>query len=211
MQTLKATRTIPTLGSTLSVVIYKKRPGLYRNEQSSPGRPPVVRGLDAEGLWEQQGDKVTRRPEAMAVEWRETDADFDGMLVDAPAKGHTIALVGRTSDAGVDVYHLKVTLKSGAVRDVLIDAKTMLERKHIGHVTLPPDRKVATTWLFSDFRDVGGLQFPFAIDEDRDAMGQMFAIYVERIELDVPIDDAIFTPPAAPKPPGHEDGGPSDG
>lgn len=198
VQTMKIARTVPTLGATLNLVIYKKRQGLYRSEQTAPGRPTVLRGLDADGLWEFVNDKVTRRPDSMAVELRELDGDIDGMLVDYQAKGHTVVYEGRGTEAGVDVHKLRVTLGSGAIRHVLLDARTMLERKHIGHVTLAPDRKVATTILFHDYREVGGLKFPFAIDEDRDAMGQTYAFYVERIDLDVPVDDAIFHPPAAP-------------
>ena len=39
--------------------------------------------------------------------------------------------------------------------------------------------------------------FPFAIDEDRAAAGQTFAIYVEKIQANVTIDPAAFAPPAA--------------
>jgi hypothetical protein len=200
VQTMKVVRTVATLGATLNIVIHKKRGGFYRSEQTAPGRPPVLRGLDAEGLWELVGGKVTRRPEAMAVELRELDGDIDGPLVDHTSKGHTITYEGRGREAGIEVHRLKVTLKSGATREVLLDAATMLERKHIGQVTLPPDRKVAVTVLFHDYRDVSGLKFPFAIDEDRDAMGQTFAFYVERIDLDVPVDDAMFrVPPSTGK------------
>jgi hypothetical protein len=197
VRTIRMTRTVPTIGATLNVVIYKKRPGFYRSEQSAPGRPQVVRALDETGLWELQGGKVVRRPDAMATELRELDADIDGMLVDYRQKGHTVEYAGRGTEAGVAVHKLNVTLKSGAVRQVLLDAQTMLERKQIGQVTLPPDRRVAVTVLFHDYRDVGGLKFPFAIDEDRDAMGQTFAFYVNEIELDVPLDDAMFRAPAA--------------
>ena len=56
---------------------------------------------------------------------------------------------------------------------------------------------MATAILFHDYRDVNGLKFPFAVDEDRDAMGQTFAFYVDAIELNVPVDDSLFRAPAS--------------
>lgn len=198
--TMRATRTVPTIGATLNLVIYKKRPNLYRSEQSAAGRPPTARVLNGEGLWEVSGDKAAARPEAMAVELRELDGDIDGPLVDYRQKGHVVTWEGLGDEAGVKVHKLLVKLKSGAERRILLDAATLLERKHIGRVTLPPDRVVATTILLHDYRQVGGLYFPFAIDEERDAMGQTFAFYVDKVELNVPVDDALFrTPQGATK------------
>lgn len=191
-------RSVATLGATMNIVLSRKRGGFYRSEQTAPGRPPVVRVLNAEGLWDVVGGKPTKRSDAMAIELREIDGDLDGLLVDHRQKGHSVTYGGRGVDAGVDVHTLLVRLKSGAERRVLLDAATLLERKHIGQVTLPPERVVAATLLFHDYRDVDGLKFPFAIDEDRDAMGQTFAFYVDDIDLNVPLDAALFRAPEAP-------------
>jgi hypothetical protein len=118
------------------------------------------------------------------------------MLVDYRQKGHEVELVGRGVEAGVDSYELKVTLKSGAVRRVFLDAATFLERKQVGQVSLSPDRKVAVEIRYGDYREVRGLHLPFAVDEERDAMGQTFAFYTDGIELDAPLDDALFRVPA---------------
>ena len=90
---------------------------------------------------------------------------------------------------------MTVTLKSGAVRHVYLDAATFLERKHVGTLTLPSG-KVPVVITFSDWRDVDGVKFPFAIDEERDSFPpQTFAIYTERIELNPPVDEALFAMP----------------
>ena len=114
---------------------------------------------------------------------RELDGDFDGFLVDYKAKGHAVEYVGREKAGGIDTHKLKVTLKSGAVRHVYLDAATFLERKQEGTMTLP-DGKVPVIITFGDWRDVDGVKFPFAIDEERVSFPpQTFAIYTERIEL----------------------------
>ncbi len=184
-----------TFGGNIPVTITKKRSGLYRTDQAMPGRPTVIRGLDAAGAWESIDGKVARRPSEQEIEVREFDADFDGMLMDYKAKGHTVTLAGREKTGGIDTYKLTVTLKSGAVRHVYLDAATFLERKHVGTVTLPSG-KVPVVITFSDWRDVEGVKFPFAIDEERDSFPpQTFAIYTERIELNPPVDEAFFAMP----------------
>ena len=44
-----------------------------------------------------------------------------------------------------------------------------------------------------------GVKFPFTVDEDRTGGGitQSFAIYTEKIEVNVPMDDAIFALPGS--------------
>jgi hypothetical protein len=115
ISTLRIVRTYGTFGANIPVTITKKREGLHRTDQSLPGRPTVVRGLDATGAWESINGKVTRRPADQEAELRELDADFDGFLVDYKAKGHAVEYVGRERAGGIDTYKLKVTLKSGAV------------------------------------------------------------------------------------------------
>ncbi len=53
-------------------------------------------------------------------------ADIDGPLVDRKAKGHTVELVGKEALPGGPAHRLKVTLRSGAVRHVWVDAVTGL-------------------------------------------------------------------------------------
>ncbi len=193
--TVRIVRTYGTFGGNIPVTITKKRTGLYRTDQAMPGRPTVIRGIDASGAWESIDGKVSRRPADQEAELRELDADFDGMLVDYKVKGHTVTLAGREKTGGVDAYKLTVTLKSGAVRHVYLDASTFLERKHVGTLTLPSG-KVPVVVTFADWRDVEGVKFPFAIDEERDSFPpQTFAIYTERVELNPPLDDAFFAMP----------------
>ncbi len=44
-----------------------------------------------------------------------------------------------------------------------------------------------------------GVKFPFAVDEDRTGGGiaQPFAIYTEKIEVNVPMEDALFALPGS--------------
>lgn len=139
--------------------------------------------------------KVTKRPSDQEQELRELDAGFDGFLVDYKAKGHAVEYVGREKAGGIDTHKLKVTLKSGAVRHVYLDAGTFLERKQEGTMSLP-DGKVLVIITFGDWCDVDDVKFPFAIDEERVSFPpQTFAIYTQRVELNPPVDEAMFRMP----------------
>src|SRR5215472_361679 len=58
-----------------------------------------------------------------------TQSDLDGPLVDYAAKGTRIDLDGMEKVENRDTYKLKLTLKSGDVTHVWVDAQTFLETK----------------------------------------------------------------------------------
>ena len=200
VQSLRIARTYGTFGANIPVVITKKRPALLRIDQTLPNGRTAARGVTPSVAWDQspEGTVTERSPEA-AAEARELDADFDGLLVDYAQKGHTLAYAGRERIAGVDTHKLTISLASGGTRTIYLDAGTYLERRQVGLMTLPQgNARVEVVLTFSDYRDVAGLQFPFAIDEERNAFPvQTIAIYTDRIELDVPVDDAAFAKPAS--------------
>jgi hypothetical protein len=195
IQTVRIERTVAATFNDIDVVIYKKRPNFYRSEQKVEGSPNVtVRGF-SDNAWESANGKISVREGAAPVEQREVDGDFDGFLVNYREKGHTVALEGRQRVGAVDAWKLKVTMKSGAVRYVYLDAATFLEDRHEATIEVAPNRRIATTITFNDWRDVNGVKFPFAIDEERDAPGQTFLFYTKKIEVNIPVDDSMFKMP----------------
>ena len=200
VQTIKITRTVATQFSNVKVIIYKKRPSLFRAEQTAPNQPMIPRGVNADAAWDTVQGKIAQRPAPAAAETRDIDADFDGLLVDWKQKGHTVTLEGTEPLAGSDAYKLKVVTKGGATRYVYLDAKTCLERRQAGVIVLPNNRRENTTLDFSNYKAIDGIQFPFNIDEDRSGpqITQSFATYTEKIELNVPMDDGLFATPVPP-------------
>ena len=201
IQTLKITRTVGTgIGNNVRVIIYKKRPALYRGEQgpAQPGAPMTPRGVNAEDAWDlAQGGKVTLRPEALENESRDIDADFDGLLVDWKAKGHTVTFAGKEALPGGDAFKLQVKTKNGIERTIYLDATTYLDRRHTGYLTLANGRRDVVI-DFANWQDVNGVKFPFDITEDRtggEAPAQSLVVYTEKIEPNVPMDDALFATP----------------
>lgn len=202
IQTIKMTRTIAAPFSDIRVVIFKKRPQLYRAEQgpAQPGAPLTPRGVNAEAAWDTvQGGKVVIRPAALAAETREIDADFDGLLVDWKDKGHTVTYEGKETLAGSDALKLKVVTKGGSTRTIYLDAATYLDRRHVGVLNLPGGRQFDVSIDFSNWREINDVKFPFDINEDRSGKepAQSYVTYTEKIEVNVPMDDSLFAVPAA--------------
>jgi hypothetical protein len=196
VESVRIERTVAAVFTDIDIVIYKKRPNLYRSEQKAKDSPTTtVRGF-SDTAWESANGKTTVREGAGPVEQREIDADFDGFLVDYRDKGHSVALEGRQKLGPAEVFKLKVTMKSGAERVVYLDAATFLERRHEGTIELGPNRRVKTTIDYGDWREVNGVKFPFAIEEERDAPGQTFVHYTKRIEVNVPMDEMLFRIPS---------------
>ncbi|HEX2443329.1 MAG TPA: hypothetical protein VHJ77_05245 [Vicinamibacterales bacterium] len=204
IQTMKITRTVVTQFAELEVVILRKRPQSMRVEQTAPGQPPVLRAVTPDAAWDFAGGRLTNRTAQAAAETRELDADFDGLLVDWKDKGHTVELAGRETLPGADAFKLVVKTKNGATRTIYLDASTYLERRQIGSMTLPPDRKANVEIDVLGYKEAGGVKFPADIQEERTGAGpvQTIVVYTKAIEVNVPIDDAIFAPPAPPAAPG---------
>jgi hypothetical protein len=200
IQTVKTTRTVASgIGTTLKVIVYKKRPALLRLEQGAAqaGAPLTPRGMNVESVWDLVQGKVVPRAPQLAAEAREVDGDFDGILVDWREKGHTVTLAGKEPLPGGDTFKLNVTLKSGLTRTIYLDAKTYLDRRHTGVLNLPGGRRFDITIDFDNWRDVEGVKFPFDITEERTGKEPVVTLvtYTEKIELNLPMDDALFAPP----------------
>jgi hypothetical protein len=199
IQTIKITRTVATPFSDVRLIIYRKRPQLYRAEQgpTQPGATLIPRGVNADAAWDTVQGRVVPRPEAAAAEARELEADFDGLLVDWKQKGHTVTLEGKEALPSGETYKLKVKTKSGAERVVYLDAGTYLERRQTGTLNLPGGRQFNVVLDFGNYRDVNGVKFPYDINEDRTGKepSLSYVTYTEKIEVNVPIDDSFFATP----------------
>jgi hypothetical protein len=108
----------------------------------------------------------------------------------------TVALAGREPLPGGETYKLTVTLKSGLARTIYLDARTYLDRRHTGVLNMPNGRRFDITIDFDNWRDVEGVKFPFDITEERTGKEPVVTLvtYTDKIEINVPMDDSLFSP-----------------
>jgi outer membrane lipoprotein-sorting protein len=142
-------------------------------------------------------------PDAMSEEELKNiseESDFDGPLVDAKAKGNQIELVGKDKFKDKDVWRLKLTTKNGDVRFYFFDAESFLLLKWEGK-RKAEGQEVPVESYFSDYREVGGLKFYFAIDSGRSSEDLNQKIRIEKIELNPQLNPAEFSKPPTPATP----------
>ena len=177
-----------------------KRPGKMHNEVTIQNKT-VVRSFNGKDAgWVSNPFVGKDAPEPMSaqeVKDAVNEADFDGPLVDAKAKGNVIALGGTEKVEGRDAYILKVTHKDGQVSSYSFDTKTFLLVKWSGADTSNGEAVTRETF-FHDYRDVGGLKFAFELVSDTAGAEVTQRIVVDKIELDPQIDDTHFGKPPTP-------------
>ncbi|MDZ7292911.1 MAG: outer membrane lipoprotein-sorting protein [candidate division KSB1 bacterium] len=202
MEKLKAATSMKMSGKMLfqgmeaPFTIYAARPNSVRIDMTLQGKT-MVQAYDGQTAWMIMPFMGSTDPEKMPEEASkeiQEQADFDGPLVDYKEKGHTVELIGKEDLEGTEVYKLKVTLKNGDVRYVYLDGETFVELKWTGIRKRQGAEFEVDTYL-SDYKPVDGLVFPHAIESK--VKGQtMNQMTVEKIELNVPVDEAMFKMPA---------------
>ena len=127
------------------------------------------------------------------------ESDFDGPLVDYKAKGSQIELIGKEQFDDKPVYRLQLTNKNGDVRFYVFDASTFILLKWEG-IRKIEDKEFPWESIFSDYREVQGLKYPFQIDQGSPGTEIKQNLVTDKIEIDPQINDARFNKPAPPEP-----------
>jgi outer membrane lipoprotein-sorting protein len=200
IQSMKVTGTIDSGGRAIGLTAWSKRPNLSRQEMVFQGQQ-MVQAFDGTHVWVLAPGAADNKPQEIKgaqADLARAQAEFDSVLIDYKEKGNKVELVGKESDEGHDVYHLRVTRKGGDVQNYYLDADTGIERK-ITSTLKGPNRETATATIeFGDFRDVDGLKAPFSIKNVID--GKLISqVTVSKVEFNVPIADSLFQMPVTDK------------
>jgi len=193
LQTMKASGTLDVMGGAVTgpFTIVQKRPAMARIEMTIQGMT-IVQAFDGETAWQIMPMGGSTEPQVADPETAASimdQADLDGPLIGWKEAGTQIALAGTETIDGAETTKLEVTLKSGDVLDYYLDERYLPIRV----VALRGDQggqgEVTTT--LADYRDVGGLMFPYRI-EVQTPMGPQTLTF-ESIEVNVPVDEALFS------------------
>jgi hypothetical protein len=169
------------------------RPGRIRTEFEFQGTTGVY-AWDGNAGWRVSPLDGSLDPQPLsdeAAELSAEQADIDGPLVDWNAKGSRVELVGKAVLPGGAAYELKVTLKSGVVRHLWIDAATGLlvksasTRKVRGH-------EVDFEVVYGDYRETGGVKFARSIEMGIRGRPQRLRIAVDTVEMNPVLDETRF-------------------
>jgi hypothetical protein len=133
-------------------------------------------------------------------------SELDGPLVDYAAKGTRIESDGTEKVEDRDTYKLKLTLKSGDVTHVWVDAQTFLETKIQGQPRRLDGTYHPVEVYYRDYRNVNGLQIPFVLETrvlpvTKTAMGFRDTpvppekVLIEKVVINPEFDAGLFSKP----------------
>jgi len=200
VQTIRSTATM-TMGPGMEApgLMIQKRPDMARLEFTVQGLT-AIQAYDGKDAWQIMPFTGKKDPETMSADDKkdlEENGDIDGPLVDYKSKGNKVELLGKEKLEGTDAYKLRVALKNGDVITMYLDADSFLEiKEELKRNVRGSEQEVEA--VMGDYKEVNGLMFPFATENGIKGSQQKQKITISKIELNTPVDDAIFKMPAAP-------------
>jgi hypothetical protein len=177
------------------------RPSLVRQTFSLQGMT-AVQAYDGSAGWQIQPFGGRKDPEMMGEDdMRDLliDSDFDGPLVDYKAKGNVVEYLGHDIVDGDDALRLKLTLKNGDILYYYLDPDTYLEiRKETQEFIRGSVRESASD--LGSYKPIAGVMYPFSIASGpKNDPTSWQTVTVEKIEVNVPLDESEFALPASLK------------
>jgi photosynthetic reaction center cytochrome c subunit len=165
----------------------------YRITLSTPNGP-TTQGLDGEVAWAVSNDRVQRLSGADIPRMRQIAMRYRAVK-DRPAD---LRVVGVERVGDHDAIVATARIDPLVTRTLYFDAVTGLLRREVTTtetMLLPLLEQVD----YEDYRDVGGVKLPFRVQTSDGAPYSTITRTFLQIRRNVPVDDALFRPPAGPR------------
>jgi hypothetical protein len=176
----------------------KKRPEEVRTEASLQGMTQI-QAYDGKEGWKVSpffGRKDPERMSADDVKALIEDSEIDGALVDWQTKGSSVEYLGTEDVDGTPAHKLKVVRKNGDVSFVYLDPDHFLEIRILTERMRHGAHEEEETDL-GDYEKAGGVFVPTSIESGRKGAPDKQRIIIDKVEANVPVDDAVFHFPAS--------------
>jgi len=174
-----------------------KRPNKSRTEIEFAGKT-AVQVFDGSNGWKYRPFLNRNDVEPFSADEAKMESQepgIGGYLVDYAAKGSKVELDGMEKVEGRDAYKLKVTTKTGTVKNVWVDAQSFLDVKVSGEPRRM-DGKIHNVYVYQrDFRDVQGVKVPFVLETAVDGYRETHKTVLETVAVNPKLDDALFVKP----------------
>jgi CubicO group peptidase (beta-lactamase class C family)/outer membrane lipoprotein-sorting protein len=185
-------------GSETPVIIKLKRPDLFGIEIRFPGRL-TWGAYDGKKTWWLNKSSPTAKPQILpedqAVMFTRY-VDFGDLFVDYKKKGQKIETIDIEKIAESKAYKLKTNFTNDIFRLVWLDSNNFQIVKEAFKSRSQPEAELAV--YYRDYREINGIMFPFFHEikmENRPAEQTI----IEKIEMNVDLDDSIFKMPKVGK------------
>jgi len=186
-----------TQGIDMPFEVEWKRPNKVRSEFTMQGMTGI-QAYDGKNAWMIMPFTGNSDPQPIPSEQVKSVAemaDFDGPLVDWQKKGHKAELLGKEMVEGTQAFKIRLTLASGDVQTIYIDADQYLEIKQDVKAKYG-DQEIEAETLIGGYKKVGPLVLAHSMETRVRGSEGSRTITFDEIALDVPLDDSVFEMPA---------------
>jgi hypothetical protein len=185
---------------TVPFTLEQKRPNKTRFEvRATDGR--TLRVFDGAQGWiahEGQDQPAEDQPyPARELAFARHGHVIDGVLLHAAVRGEPVALEAVEVIDGRRCYRLLVARTSGERERVWVDARSFLEVRWDRTTTDSAGHPHVVTQYYRDYRNVDGIRLPATIDTGAGTGGLADRLSIERVTLNVAVEDAAFSRPGA--------------
>ncbi len=140
------------------------------------------------------GKKDPELMDADSLKSAQDSADIDGPLVDYKEKGNKVEYLGKEDLEGGGVHKLQVTLKTGNVKTIFLDADSFLEVKEASKRVIR-GTEVETETTLGDYKEEGGVMMAHSMEMGAKGRPEKQKITIEKVEINPALDDAKFKMP----------------
>jgi opacity protein-like surface antigen len=175
------------------------RPGSVRIDATLQGLT-LVQSYDGASGWQIQPFQGRKDPESLSADDTKAlqeEADFEGPLIDAKAKGATIEDLGNADVDGAPTWALRATLKNGDQLTYYLDPDAWLTVRIVTRQLLRGAETLTQT-DFGDYEKVAGVYFPFEIASGPKGSTVQQRITYDKIVANPTVDPATFERPKMP-------------
>ena len=175
-----------------------KLPNRYYSELQL-GEKNLIEAYNGKEGWKVSPFFGRKDPERMSADDAKAlieDAEIDGPLIDWKAKGSTVEYLGTEDVDGTLAHKLKVARKNGDVSFVYLDPDHFLEIRVVTQRLRHGAQEEVETDL-GDYENAAGVFVPTSIESGRKGAPDKQRIIIDKVEANMPVDDAVFHFPAA--------------
>ncbi|MBK5214225.1 MAG: outer membrane lipoprotein-sorting protein [Flavobacteriaceae bacterium] len=197
---LKMTATANTQGMEIPVEIYQTKDGKQLVKINFQGQDITQIAFDGNTMW--TTNFMTMQPEKSDAETTENMKkeikDFPSPFLNYKEKGYSVEYMGKETKDGTETYKIKLTQSPVMVDGVeqpnvsyyYFDPETYVPIVTETELKQGPMKGQMNVSTMSDYQEVDGLYFPFAL-----SMGGQ-AIQLKEVVLNPKIDESMFVFPA---------------
>ena len=201
LQGIKMTATASAQGMEIPVEIYQTKDGKQLVKINFQGQDITQIAFDGETMW--TTNFMTMQPEKSDAETTENMKkqiqDFPTPFINYKEKGFTVELMGKETKEGTETFKVKLTqspvmvdgIEEPNVSYYYFDTENFVPIVSESEIKQGPMKGQMNVSTMSDYQEVNGLYFPFALTMS----GQ--AIKLKEVVLNPEIDNAMFAFPVA--------------